>query len=484
VTPDGRAVTSLTTADFTLRVDGIVQEIALFRPVSESDIARAGRTFVFVLGRGRLNHPARAIEALADFVRTSTLPADRVAIAAYLRVVGPTADRGAIGRFLDSFRDQHEGIESKIRRDRAGNQVRGLFPIRFALGDDTRSSIEALFDGGSTPVQTLPGANGYSAHAFDDYGYLRRTIEYLHAIEGDKHLVLLSERPFAVGRPADDPRADYWSGLAAAARTSLSFIQTGGLEGGAMYRGRMVRSAPGLDRWFREQAVVAERTGGLSSLYEYSDRPLTRLDRLTRGHYLLGYYPSVTADSRAARVIDVSVAQRGVSLIYRRLFEARPFEATSRDGEAYQAAVTRARLDEALWHLIHPPPRSSPFPAFPGSRPMRVSATLADRPGGGGTVRVVVAFNPIWVTFDHEDGHHTTRLDLGIVADGADRSQIAEVTRQLEIKLTPADYARIRSQWLEYETTLEVPARPSYVRAALYDFAIDRTTAAQASVNR
>jgi hypothetical protein len=29
-----------------------------------------------------------------------------------------------------------------------------------------------------------------------------------------------------------------------------------------------------------------------------------------------------------------------------------------------------------------------------------------------------------------------------------------------------------------------VPARPSYVRAALYDFAIDRTTAAQASVNR
>jgi hypothetical protein len=75
---DGNPVAGLTAGDFAIRDGGVAQEIAHFRPVSVvSDADAAPRTFLIVLGRGRLNQPIKALQALIDFVGTKALPQDR-----------------------------------------------------------------------------------------------------------------------------------------------------------------------------------------------------------------------------------------------------------------------------------------------------------------------------------------------------------------------------------------------------------------------
>ena len=117
---EGRPVRDLSSADFTVKEDGIVQKVELFEAVAADDPnpASAGRVFVFVLGRGQLDAPTNALQALIDFVRSRCLPADQTGVIAYLKAIEPTTDHGAVVRFLETFRARHVRIEGKLRRDR------------------------------------------------------------------------------------------------------------------------------------------------------------------------------------------------------------------------------------------------------------------------------------------------------------------------------------------------------------------------------
>lgn len=78
----GNPVSGLTAGDFLIYHNNVRQEIAHFLPQS---VPAAARTFVIALGRGRLNDPGRALDALIEFVRSKTLPQDRVGVIAYYR---------------------------------------------------------------------------------------------------------------------------------------------------------------------------------------------------------------------------------------------------------------------------------------------------------------------------------------------------------------------------------------------------------------
>ena len=75
----GNPITDLTRADFQVFEDGVLQEIAHFEKISFADDAAASselpgltttyRTFILLLGRGRINHPAKGLDHLIDFVR-------------------------------------------------------------------------------------------------------------------------------------------------------------------------------------------------------------------------------------------------------------------------------------------------------------------------------------------------------------------------------------------------------------------------------
>ena len=99
---NGKPVTDLTQADFTVLEDGAPQEIRHFsarglapapvppeakpavRTASSSPTqTQSSRIFLIVLGRGRLQYPSKGVDAVIHFVRNRLLPQDQVAVLAF-----------------------------------------------------------------------------------------------------------------------------------------------------------------------------------------------------------------------------------------------------------------------------------------------------------------------------------------------------------------------------------------------------------------
>ena len=69
--------------------------------------------------------------------------------------------------------------------------------------------------------------------------------------------------------------------------------------------------------------ALAGLTGGQVSIYTYASRAFDRLDRATRFHYVLGYYPAnATWDGRERR-IKITVGRPGVTVLHRHSYFAR-----------------------------------------------------------------------------------------------------------------------------------------------------------------
>ena len=115
----GRAVHDLKAEDFTLTEDGVAQPIRLFEkhaytaeeapapgtriPMRETAFGNApqsNRIFLFVLGRGKLQEPSKALDALLRFVRQNLLPQDQVSVFAYDRATDFTTDHEAIAKLI------------------------------------------------------------------------------------------------------------------------------------------------------------------------------------------------------------------------------------------------------------------------------------------------------------------------------------------------------------------------------------------------
>jgi VWFA-related protein len=136
---DGKPVTDLMQADFTIREDAVPQAIAHFdahglvpeappprtRPAlrqapGDQLTAQRGRTFLIVLGRNRIQQPFDGVGAMIQFVRERLLPQDQVAVMAYNRVTDFTTDHAQIVPVLERFRDRHERIEALLQQHETG----------------------------------------------------------------------------------------------------------------------------------------------------------------------------------------------------------------------------------------------------------------------------------------------------------------------------------------------------------------------------
>ncbi|HEX7777912.1 MAG TPA: VWA domain-containing protein, partial [Vicinamibacterales bacterium] len=345
----GAPVTDLTPADFDIKDNGRPQKVELFEAVSLEG-STAGRTFLIVLGRGRLNHPTKVLQALMNFVRSQILPQDRIGVIAYLRAIEPTTDHDALVEFLEAYRTRHEAIDGMLAADLRRAAMGRLRPIR----TETRTAIEGLFSATHLSVRDLAGDAGIGVDPYNDFRYLRNGLEYLRTIDGEKHSVFVSEQPFGVGVVENDPLKNFWFRQATAARASLSYIHAGGAPAPAMSRGRLHGGGPLLSGLHpgvvAAYEIVAEQTGGLSSFFQFADKPLTALDRSTRFHYLLGYYPTEPLPSNAYRNIEVAVTRPGLRLLYRHGYVAQP---EGERPEDYRRAVTDARLDMGADLLVH-----------------------------------------------------------------------------------------------------------------------------------
>jgi VWFA-related protein len=493
---NGEPVIGLTQADFEVTEDGKPQAISYFTvedyaraedykgeddpltsfvslPVSRSD----ERVFVIVLGRGRLQGPSKGFDALRNFVKGASFERDRFAVAAFDRITDVTGDRSAIVRFLDHYQSNHHTIEALLDhwfRDLTDFYGTGENPPRldrlidrfFEQPGMPPSSQLALVS--SMSRETRPDANLaqpgesprrfiYNAAARQDLERLRAAIEHLRVMEGEKHIIFVTPEGL-IGLTRF--HADRLASLASHARVSLSMIHTGGLSTRWVNSGRSrVFQGPSWDhRWATENSrIIAEHTGGLSSIYEFAAPMLTQLEKASRLHYLIGYVPTRIESKGAYRRIKVTVRRSDVTLHYRRGYLDAPHTSVSLQEERVNSRINGAQMYRLPIEDIK----------------VRVSA-IGEPEGNPRAIAVQIHVLPSELSFAVQNGRYMATVEIAVFVGEGGR-QIGQTRRRVELRLTPSSFAAVERDGLHFTTNVPVPSgRPRQVKVVVYDHAADR----------
>jgi VWFA-related protein len=508
--PDGNPVTDLRQADFTVFEDSVPQPIGhfstqAFAEVTADDIVpgpmlrRAPglepspvqrRTFLIVLGRGRLQAPANGMDAIVDLVRNRLLPHDFVGVMAYNRTSDLTADRGRVLTLLERYRERHEAIETRLDEYFHDDSLMARYGDR-AIPPGIQAEVDRIFDSQvlgtrelpSPPTKALreieeewrrgddlddryavsiPSAGHVTVQTQHDVEKLYAAIEYLRYVEGEKHLIFISEEALAGLRRPE--RHDSLAAAAADARVTLSTVQTGGLgdrlAGLAGAEGGSPRFIPGLAFAHRDAAAVAEMTGGVSSYYQYAAKGLDRLERATRFHYLIGYYPSNQDWNGDLRRIEVRVNRRDVTLSHRRGYFARD-ELVPYDRRRF---LSHARIMAAGVYDRR----------YLQDIQVSISARVVTDDAGARRLQAEIAIKPVGVTFEPVNGRFVARLNVAVFAGGRDDQLVGEHWEQLDLNLDAATHARLTRESIVYTATVPLSGVARRVRAVVYDYTGDR----------
>ncbi len=369
----GRPVTDLKKEDFQIFENGRLQEIRHFsiqeltptspeeaaplRPVQTLDLApQSSRTFLILMGRGRIQTPFGAVDAVIRFVRKDLLPQDRVAVFAYNRATTFTTDHEEVARVLERYKALHDRIESwlelrmtglaaiygskeipksfqgeidKIFTSPAGSASQQL-PSGELRGGATMTADalkvleQALIspDSPSRTEFTAMESDAVSDLTFDEYTAtyaamrqdmqnLYTCINFMRFMSGEKHLLFFTADGLFLSR------LEYEEGLAAfanGARVALDTFQTGGMTTSASFSRAFALSS---------LRNVSELTGGRAAIRQDIGQALKRINETTRAEYLLGYYPRDENWNGKYRRIEVKVTRPGVQAAFRHGYFAR-----------------------------------------------------------------------------------------------------------------------------------------------------------------
>jgi VWFA-related protein len=513
----GRPVTDLKASEISILEDGVPQELRHFatvalQPQSPSTVDRPSgrpslgrdlvpprrRVFLIVLGRGRLQEPAKGIDALLRFVRERVLPQDLVGLLAYDRATDFTTDHARIAQVIDRYRTRHEGIEQDLRSHFSGlSGVYGskLLPaaIRADIDDvfripgapladreaapapvasedrltaDTRRAVDARL-GLALPASLSAPDGDMVESSFDafvasnrqtmqDLGNLYTGIEYLRQIDGEKHLLFLTEQGLTLPRLDSDRSL---AALASDARVAIDSIVTGGIADTRDPRTAAAGPAPGVVA--RQAAVaaslrtMAELTGGQSSVNTYAEATIDRINAATRTGYLLGYTPTNAAWTGEYRRITLSTTRADLTLLYRHGYYGRPdpapldrrqLVATSRMNAA--AGYRRDIRDIALRARAE---------AVRESAHVRVEVTVA-------------------VTRLHLEDAAPDRVaafDIVLLCLDGNQRVVGQAAEAVKLRLDPGALARAREDGWVYTAHVPRPASARSVKVVVYDYAAD-----------
>ena len=527
---DGTPVIGLTEQDFVVEENGVPQKIGHFafqqltaeapgparpplrRALDATVEEQRHRTFLLVLGRGRLQYPARGYDAAIRFVREQLLPQDKVAIAAWNRTTDFTTDHDRLLPLLERLRVGHEKIEARLRQRESGLEaVYGNKSIPPAIQRD----IDAAFDADpalrprelasqrihdqqgmdnalrretDAIMNRMTGEGGplldprledFFALAFvgrQTLATLYASIEYLKYFDGEKHLILLNEGGIYLPRAEDD------QGLAAAAsdaRVAVHTILTGGVQGtqplGApdtLFDSRIIGSSGPLKSAFdtavRESSVgmgampifatgtmrtFSRLSGGYSSAYRKAADTFDRIDAATRSQYTLGYYPASSNWDGKYRKIDVYVKRPGVTVSVRRGYFATdqivPFDR--------RQFLTHSRISSAGFY----------------SKPIKDIRVTLEATVEGAEIVATGTIDPSRLSLEPVDGIRGGEVDLAIFVGDRREEVLGEQWQKISVKFGDAALARASSRGIPFSVRVPVTGTPRYVKAIVYDYAAD-----------
>jgi VWFA-related protein len=535
---DGKPVTDLTQADFTVLEDGVRQEVRHFSahalvpmPVqagatpairtrsSPAIQEQSARIFLILLGRGRLQEPSKGLDALIHMVRERLLPQDQVAVMAYNRATDFTNDHQKIVEVLERFKRGHEWIEALLRQKESGlaaiygskqfsepvqREVDALFRGPKSIGSkqlmpvsvtdaagiaaDTRRGIDAaqrgemladrpasMFDmfaqlDAGRRIQGLGEFARLAEVTRQDLENLYTGIEYLRYLEGQKHLVYVTEQGIDFYRKELD---DALAARANNARVAIDTIQTGGLwmppiRNTFELSPRMSpptaevpisspNQAAGDRFWMSALQNISESTGGQSTFWQYSTPAVDRIDVTTRFGYLLGYLPSNTSRDAKYRNISVKVNRPGVTVLYRHGYFAddMPPPVDRRSFLTSRRIAAAGNYDQNVTDI-----------------PVQVKASVT-KGTRGFEILLDVTVESSRVAFTTADGQHLATLDLAIFAGDTKERVVGQSQNTMDLKLKDETYQRYMREGIPFTVNMPVAAQPKYVKVIVYDYAAD-----------
>jgi len=473
------------------------------------------RVFLFVLGRGRLQEPSGGVDALIGFVRQRLLPQDRVAVFAYDRATDFTTDHESIARLLERFKRVHYDIDMDVRlqvesglsalygsrrlpkkiQDKIDNLFQGTgalasrrvdgaeTPAARRLEQDVAKQAEKLqladIDRAGRVMAANEGDTGgglaswtsldevtneaFAGISFDDYmQYTAQMlldlsncyagIEYLRHLEGEKHLVFVTERGMYLPRVEDDAAL---ARAASNARVAIDTFQTGGVIGQS---GGLPQNNWNETFAFKALRTMAELTGGVSSIAERGDVAMSRLDEATRTGYVLGYYPSPARMDGSYREIEIKVKRPDVTALYRRGYfaerEIGPFN--RRD------FITRDRIQAAAGFSreIH-------------DIRIRLEADLVRQKGGGHELAIDATIDASKLAFSTVAGDRVGAIDILIIGADANGQVLAQHYQRAALKFNEEAWANVMKGGVPYRAHVEINPGVRQVRFIVYDYRAD-----------
>jgi VWFA-related protein len=488
--------------------------------------AQQHRVFLIVLGTGRLNEPSKGPEAMARFIRERLLPQDRVAVLTWWnRATDFTTDHGRVASVVDRFKVAHEAIwagapqrprdlgvadgnpEARLspREMRAwvfGGSFSQSVATKVTVPGPSRPGNRGMNDyvademGRLSPPTVTPGgtmqerkaSNGPPA-ALDDMSYeafvkgfivpfnlyldaaprnqadlsvLLTGIDYLRRVEGEKHLIFMSERPVYTDRLEVELGI---GAVASDARIVLHTVQTGGMPGApalpsfevaADMAGPTLAQVQGLNNL----KTLSEVTGGISSTTAYAERAANRIDAATRSGYVLGYYPADARWDGTYRRIAVRVNRKGATVLFRHGYYAKE-SFTPPDRRAFFAfnriAAAAARVSDN---------RSIPITVE--------SAASARNAKGVLEASVDVTIDLSQVIFGLDGDRHLASLDIAVLVGNRKDTIVGEVWQRAELSLKPDTYERLMREGLRRTVRVPLKGPAANVKVMVYHYADDR----------
>jgi VWFA-related protein len=488
-------------------------------PMRSAIAPQTQRVFLLVFGRGRLEAPpANAVDAAIRFVRERLLPQDQIAVLAYNRATDFMTDHEAIAQLLERLKDAHHGIEAKLKShftglaalyarreipaevqgdiDRIFGPVRGRVRQVAAstvadanrMENDVRTKADAIMRGDILAGRDVPPTGAEADRTFDlaaadrvdlpfddyvdknlqtfqDISNIYTGINYLRLIEGEKHLVFMTESGLFLPRLEDDRSV---AALANDARVAIDIVHAGGFAAPAPPTSMGAMGGPGrpmsplptatvtFNQGFMVQTsrTIADLTGGHVSAYQTGEAAFSRLDQSTRFEYLLGYYASNPVMDGKFRRIAVKVNRGGAVVQFRHGYYARPQPASfdRRQFMIYSRITAAGTYQGEITDLK-----------------IQISPSKPDRE----VMSVAVTIKPDRVAFRSEGGLHLASLEVTMFCGDNKENVVGQAWQTIDLKLKDEAYQRFMQEGAAYIARVPLTGEPKFVKAILYDYSAD-----------
>jgi VWFA-related protein len=521
----GRPVTDLKQHEFAILEDGVAQRIDHFSsagltpqplpagarpafrgPNSDDTAPQNQRIFLIVLGRGRLHEPTETMDALIDMTRERLLPQDQVAVLAFNRASDFTTEHETVALLLERYKKANNALDTKLASHFSGLQAaygskeipariqkdidaifaqpgnpayRSLPQGRIAdagrFEEDSLRIRDALLTaaGGERPIRpAVLYPNEFLNLGFDEYIFneaqtrsdlesLYAGIEYLRHLQGEKHLVFVSERGLYLPREESDYSI---AAVASDARVVLDTIHTGGVGNPrspfAMERMSNVSRDPvprfTFADWAAAQSLanVSRLTGGMAARFIYGGDAVKRIDDGTRFQYLLGYAPANTNWNGRFRRVTVRVTRPGLRVLYRHGYYAFD-QLVPKDRKAfmsYSRIITAGNFSEAMGDI-----KVAVTVAPPGERKVP------------GELKVNLTIDLARVALARQRDRHVGSLEIALFAGDRRENVVGETWQTAELTLSDESYTRAIAEGFKHSATIPVKGPADYIKAVVYD---------------